>query len=77
VLERARPDRSVDPSQETLSIEAFARTILGDRDEAIALLKRYVAANPSHAFTRGGDISWWWRDLKSDPRFAQLTEVKH
>jgi len=76
VLERARPERDVDPSQETLSIEAFARTILGDRDEAIGLLKRYVAANPSHAFTRGGDISWWWRDLKSDPRFVQLTEVK-
>jgi len=52
------------------------RPILGDRDEAIALLKRYVAANPSHAFTRGGNISWWWRDLKADPRFAQLTEVK-
>ena len=76
VLERARPERGADPSQETLSIEAFARTILGDRDEAIALLKRYVAANPSHAFTRGGNISWWWRDLKADPRFAQLTEVK-
>ena len=77
VLEGARPGRDVDPNQETLSIEAFARTIIGDRDEAIALLKRYVAANPSHAFTRGGDISWWWRDLKTDPRFAQLTEVKH
>ena len=76
VLLRARADRSVDPAQEILSIEAFGRTILGDREEAIALLKRYVANNPSHAFKRGGDISWWWRDLKSDPRFAQLTETK-
>ncbi len=76
VLQRARADRDVDPGQEIPSIEAFARTILGDRDDAIALLQRYIAANPSHAFTRGGDISWWWRDLKSDPRFAQLTEAK-
>jgi TolB-like protein len=76
VLLRARAGRDVDPGQEIVSIEAFARTIIGDRDEAIALLKRYVAANPSHAFTRGGDISWWWRDLKSDPRFAQLTAAK-
>ena len=76
VLQRARADRDVDPGQEILSIDAFARTILGDRDGAIALLQRYIAANPAHAFTRGGDISWWWRDLKSDPRFAQLTESK-
>ena len=76
VLRRARADRDVDPGQEILSIEAFARTILGDRDDAIALLQRYIAANPAHAFTRGGDISWWWRDLKSDPRFVQLTEAK-
>ncbi len=76
VLLRARADRDVDPGQELVSIEAFARTVLGDRDEAIALLKRYVTANPSHAFTRGGDISWWWRDLKSDPRFAQLMTAK-
>ena len=76
VLEQARADRGVDPAQEILSIEAFGRTVLGDRDDAIALLKRYVAANPTHAFKRGGDISWWWRDLKSDPRFAQLTEAK-
>jgi len=76
VLQRARADRDVDPGQEILSIEAFARTILGERDDAIALLQRYIAANPAHAFTRGGDISWWWRDLKSDPRFAQLTKAK-
>ncbi|HTD71841.1 MAG TPA: serine/threonine-protein kinase, partial [Gemmatimonadales bacterium] len=76
VLQRSRADRDVDPGQEILSIEAFARTILGDRDAAIALLQRYIAANPTHAFTRGGDISWWWRDLKSDPRFARLTEAK-
>src|SRR6267154_285162 len=61
VLLRARADRDVDATQEILSIEAFARTILGDRDQAIALLQRYIAANPTHAFTRGGDISWWWR----------------
>ena len=76
VLQRARADRDVDPGQEILSIEAFGRTILGDRDDAIALLRRYIAANPTHAFTRGGDISWWWRDLKADPRFGQLTEAK-
>jgi len=72
VLVAARADRATDPEQELLSYEAFARTLLGDRDTAFALLARYIAANPAHAFQRGGDISWWWRDLRSDPRFAGL-----
>ena len=73
VLDRARaattPD--ADPSQDLLGIEAYERILLGDRDEAIALLKRYAAANPGH-FERGKDISWWWRDLRDDPRFKAL-----
>ena len=72
VLVAARADRATDPQQELLSYEAFARTLLGDRDTAFALLERYIAANPSHAFKRGGDISWWWRDLRRDPRFGRL-----
>ncbi len=72
VLVAARGDATIDPQQELLSYEAFARTLLGERGEAIQLLKRYVAANPAHAFQRGGDISWWWRDLRQDPQFAQL-----
>jgi len=72
VLVAARADARVDPKQELLSVEAFARTLLGEQGEAIELLKRYVAANPAHSFARGGDISWWWRDLRKDPRFSQL-----
>ncbi len=73
VLERTRAatTRAADPSQELLAIEAYQRTLLGERDEAIALLKRYSAANPGH-FERGQDISWWWRDLRDDPRFKAL-----
>jgi eukaryotic-like serine/threonine-protein kinase len=73
VLERTRAAATpaADPGQELLAIEAMQRTLLGDRDEAIALLKRYSAANPGH-FERGKDISWWWRDLKDDPRFQAL-----
>src|SRR5207247_8339986 len=72
VLVSARADSKTDPGQDILSLEAFARSLLGERAEAIELLKRYVAANPTHAFTKGGDISWWWRDLRHDPRFAAL-----
>src|SRR5207247_6299994 len=41
VLVAARGGRDVDPEQELLSLEAFGRTLLGERDQAIDLLKRY------------------------------------
>src|SRR5437762_1828281 len=58
VLVAARADSRVDPKQELLPVEAFARTLLGEQGQAIELLKQYVAANPAHMFKRGGDISW-------------------
>ncbi len=69
---RARGGHDVDPLGELVVIEAFVRTILGERDEAIQLLKRYVAGNPGHAFQRGGDVHWWWRDLRDRPEFRTL-----
>jgi TolB-like protein len=76
VLDRARASRTpaADPSQELLAQEAIERILAGDKDEAIALLKRYAAANPGH-FEPGKDISWWWRDLRDDPRFKALFGV--
>jgi serine/threonine-protein kinase len=73
VLEAARAARTpaADPAQELLSVEAYQRILLGDRDEAIALLKRYAAANPGH-FEPGQDIGWQWRELRNDPRFKAL-----
>src|SRR2546426_351949 len=59
VLVAARADARVDPKQDLLSVEAFARTLLGEQGEAIELLKRYVAANPAHSFERGG-VAWLW-----------------
>jgi len=76
VLVAARGGRDVDPQQELLSLEAFGRTLLGEPDQAIDLLKRYVAANPTHTFQRGGDIFWWWRELRKNPRFSQLERAK-
>jgi len=76
VLVAARADRDVDPEQGLLVYEAFARTLLGDQDTAFALLERYVAANPAHAFSRRGAISWWWRDMRHDPRFSRLQRAE-
>jgi hypothetical protein len=73
VLERARGGPDVDPDRELLTVEAFLRDQLGDRDEALRLLKQYLVVHPEHrsgfASPRG---SWWWRGLRSDPRFQEL-----
>src|SRR3989442_3701757 len=76
VLVAARGGRDVDPQQELLSLEAFARTLLGETDQAIDLLKRYVAANPTHSFQRVGGIFWWWRELPKEPPFAHTDRAR-
>jgi serine/threonine-protein kinase len=72
VLLRARADRRLDPGLDLVGLEAFARTVIGDRDEAITLLRQYLAANPEHLFQPSGDVHWWWRNLQGHPAFQDL-----
>jgi serine/threonine-protein kinase len=72
VLLRARGDRQNDPRNELASYEAAVQTMLGQYDQAIELLKAYVAANPDHAFEVGENLHWWWQPLKDHPRFQTL-----
>ncbi|HUR95017.1 MAG TPA: protein kinase [Gemmatimonadales bacterium] len=72
VAERARADATVDPTRDLAQIEAAARLIMGDKDEALRLLTTYVAANPQVRASMAKDDSWWWRDLRSDPRWRSL-----
>lgn len=64
----------VDPTQELLGIEAYVRILLGDEDEAIDLIKRYIAANPDHGFQRAVGTAWYWRELRDHPRFNEISE---
>jgi len=73
MLDRSRAGRDTAFEAELVGIEAFARVLNGEQDEAIDLLKQYNAANPGHLFQRGGNVHWWWRSLQSNPRFRDLT----
>ncbi|TME30582.1 MAG: hypothetical protein E6I62_08755, partial [Chloroflexi bacterium] len=77
VLTRSRGNPKLDPAQELLYLEAFVRTLLGDRDDALQLLKRYVAANPERRVDLAKDSQWWFRDLRNDPRYRQLAGTGH
>jgi serine/threonine-protein kinase len=72
IISRSRGTPELDPEHDLLALEAFVRTLLGERDEAIRLLQRYVAANPEHSFLVGGDVFWWWWDLQKEPGFQAL-----
>lgn len=72
VLLAARAGRDVDPDQELPGYEAVMRTILGDYDEAVSLLKSYVLLHPTHEFNVGRDLHWWWRPLRDHPGFQTV-----
>ena len=75
VLRRARTsDPAIDPERELLSTEAFVRTLMGDRDEALQLIKSYLIIHPEHRALLAQSQSWMWRDLKTDPRFKALIQ---
>ena len=65
----------IDPDQNLLSQEAYVRTLTGDPDVAITLLKQYVAANPKHEFLQNQGTSWWWRELRTNPRWREIGHV--
>jgi serine/threonine-protein kinase len=72
VLVRARADRTIDPRGELMGYEAFVRTLLGDKKQAVAILQQYLTEHPEHrrGFARANP--WWWQDLQNDPQFQTL-----
>ena len=74
VLPSARAGADVDPNLELTYIESYMRTLVRDDAGAIALLRRYFAANPPDDTESacGWDAHWWWRDLRGKPGFRAL-----
>ena len=69
VLAGTRAGRDIDPRDELMGYEALARTFLGEHEQAITLLERYLTAHPEHRAGFAKKNYWWWRDLQNDPRF--------
>jgi serine/threonine protein kinase/tetratricopeptide (TPR) repeat protein len=76
VAARSRADATMDPPRELVSFEALVRTLLGDNDEAIRLLGIYFASNPQQRTSVDRDESWWYRDLRGDPRYQALVGTR-
>jgi TolB-like protein len=74
VLETGRVEPDVDPEDELRGYEAIPLILLGDHKEAIEVLKSYVVRHPTHEFSVGRDLHWWWRPLQNEPGFRALLE---
>jgi serine/threonine-protein kinase len=69
---RSRGDGTIDPTQDLAYYQAIVRAQLGEKDEAFRLLSTYVAANPQMRAGMSKDQTWYFSDLRSDPRFATM-----
>lgn len=67
---RRRRTPENDPALDIPFVEAYMRTLAGDDDTAIDLLKRVAAGQPDADF----DSNWWWRDLRDHPRWRELAQ---
>ena len=76
-LLRSREGVKGDVARELSGTEAFVRTQIGDFDEAIRLLKGYIAGDPEHLFRAGGNLHWWWRPLRDQPGFRSITGARN
>jgi hypothetical protein len=72
VISRAQGNETIDPAGDLIKFEAMARAQLGEKDKAIALLGRYLAAHPQQGSGKHQDESWWFKPLESEPRYRAL-----
>jgi eukaryotic-like serine/threonine-protein kinase len=73
VIAKAQGNESIDPAGDLMQLEAMARAQLGEKDKAISLLRRQLAAHPQQrSIKKGPDESWWFKSLHDDPQYKAL-----
>ncbi len=64
----------IDPLQELVLQEAAIRSVSGDPDRAVELIRVYLAADPNASLDSGGGLHWWWRNLAGRQDFQALID---
>lgn len=72
VLNSAEADDSIDPSRTLMRVEAVMRILAREYDQALDLLEEYHRVHPDYSFEVEGDLHWFWKPLRHDPRFQAL-----
>jgi serine/threonine-protein kinase len=74
LAEASQGDPQVDPRGELTNLAAVVYAQAGDKDKAIQLLAKFLAANPQQQAVAANDQSVWMKDLRSDPRYKALVK---
>jgi eukaryotic-like serine/threonine-protein kinase len=69
---RARADSTVDVTRDLAMLEAIVHNLLGQRTDALDDLEVYYGANPQLRAGMRRDETWWWKDLREDPRWKGI-----
>jgi serine/threonine-protein kinase len=72
VIVRARATPELDPRSDLVGFEVIVRTLIGDKDEALRILKVYLTSHPEHRAGYARAHTWWYRPLQDDPRFRAM-----
>ena len=71
VAKKSIGDPTIDQLRDLAYFGSFVYAQLGDADEAIRLLKEYLAANPQRVESLRNDPGWWFRSLEANAKFRQ------
>jgi TolB-like protein len=72
LAESSQGDKVLDPRGELTNLAVIVYAQSGDKDTALDLFARYLAANPAQRAFAAKDQAWWLRDLRADPRWKRL-----
>jgi serine/threonine-protein kinase len=72
VIKRSAGDAQMDPTRDLDLYGAIGYTMLGDKADAIRLLKTYLAVNPQKMNGFREEPGWMYRDLTSEPAYRQM-----
>jgi tetratricopeptide (TPR) repeat protein len=68
----ARADSTVDVTRDLSMLEAIVHNLMGQRGNALDDLAVYYRANPQLRAGMSRDETWWWKDLRRDPRWQAI-----
>ena len=74
VFATGQGNAEIDPLQELVLQEAAIRSVTGDPDRAVELIRVYLAADPNASLDSGSGLHWWWRNLSGRQDFQALLD---
>jgi len=72
VIERSKGNAEIDPTRDLTLLGAYAYVQLGDKEQAINMLKIYLSANERRRNTFATDPGWQLRSLIEEPAYKRL-----